>query len=243
MAIPVLKESKSILKRILIGVATGVSGAAIIYFLGYNRHPKITEEQIKKKTIETWKSFVIVENNTHIGFDSSVAKLNRVLFNDKVISKKTALFEQRRSDSLLYLQSLGELEKFQKEKKIDKAFAILLSNRIGYQKEHMASRMDYETRFAGLILDSTINNVQKNEEILELNDAYNKQMQNLTERIGRSIEDLAELLTKKFEYAFSMDEFRFYPFYLTLKKAKSNQLTPTELAPNPEKKDPDLPDN
>ncbi|HSU27599.1 MAG TPA: hypothetical protein VLJ68_04405 [Chitinophagaceae bacterium] len=242
MVHPVVKESKHILKRILIGVATGVSGAAIIYFLGYNRHPKVSEEEIKKNTIRVWKTFVEEENNMITGFDSSVARLNRSLFNDKEISKKkTALQVQRNEDSLLYVRSLDGLEKFRKTKHIDESFAILLGTRIAYQKEHRDARMDYESRFSALILDSTRNDFQKNQEILSLNEDYNKRMQNLTERIGRSIEDLSSLLTKKFEYSFSMDDFRFNPFYQTLKKAKSQQPKPPEVAPNPDKKKPDLP--
>src|SRR6185295_6719805 len=107
MAHPVLLESKHILKRVLIGVATGVSGAAIIYFLGYYRHPKVSEEQIKKTTIKVWKSFVEAENNTLTGFDSSVAKLNRALMNDPAgARKKMALHDQRIEDSLLYVEYL-----------------------------------------------------------------------------------------------------------------------------------------
>jgi hypothetical protein len=245
MANTVLHESKHILKRVLIGAVTGVSGAAIIYFLGFNNPSKPSETEIKKNTVKTWKSYVELENNMLTQFDSSLAKANRnlIAYKEKYTEKTRVLKEFRKQDSLTFSKSLSDLEELKETKDIDKDFYILLDTRISYLKEQLSASMNYKTRFAVPSLDSVMGDSEKTNQIQEMNKWYNEKMNNLTERIGRSLESLAGSLSKKYKYSFLMSDFRFYPVYLSLKKWKSQKPKKPDVAPaDPDKSKPVLPD-
>jgi hypothetical protein len=246
MANTVLHESKHILKRVLIGAVTGVSGAVLIYFLGFNKNPKKTSEiEIKNNTIKTWKAFSEMENSKLVKFDSSLVKVNRELitYKDRYRQKDSILKEYYKTDTLIFVKHLSNLEELKQTEDIDIDFAFMLSTRIAYQKEQMNAWMDNKRKLGALLLDTMITEAKRNYEMGEVNKMYNYRIENLIERIGRSIEDLAASLSKKYQYTFSMVDFRFYAFYLTLKKAKSQPAkTPDVAPPDPNKPASDLPD-
>ena len=246
MANTVIHESKHILKRVLIGAVTGVSGAVLIYFLGFNKNPsKPSEIEIKKNTIQAWKSFVDLENSKQAKVDSSLAKVNRELITYKDIhhQKDRILKEYYKTDTLIFIKHLGNLDKLRQTEDIDHDFALMLGTRIAYQKEQINAWMENKRKLGAILLDTIMTETEKNYEMGEVNKVYNYKIENLIERIGRSIEGLAASLSNKYQYTFSMNDFKFYAFYLTLKKAKSQQPKTSGIAPSdPNKPAPDLPD-
>jgi hypothetical protein len=186
-----------------------------------------------------------MENNKLALFDSSLADVNRALitYKTRYRQKDSALNKFYKRDSLLFLKSIGNLEELMKTEDIDKDLTILLGKRIAYQKEQMTEGMINKRELGAILLDTVMQEAEKNYKMMEVNKAFNYKMENLIERIGRSTEDLAEALSKKYQYTFSMNGFRFYPFYLTLKKARQQQPVVPEVAPPlPEDPAPDLPD-
>jgi hypothetical protein len=259
----VLHESKHIIKRVFIGVATGVLGAAIIYFLGYTRNPsRASEIEIKKNTSNAWKAYVTIENNAWVNWDSNSAQLNRSLIAFKakyrlkdstyreylwqdsllLVHKDSPFKERRRQDSLISVQFMGDLEELRQTKDIDKDFLILLGTRIAYLKEQLEISTEYKKKIASLILEPGTGDYEKTYEKIELNKLNTTRRENITERIGRSIEDLAGSLSKKYEYPFSLTDFKFYPYYISLKKSKNQPAKPGVAPSDPNKSGPVLPD-
>jgi hypothetical protein len=236
MANPVIHESKHIVKRILIGVATGVGGAVIIYFLGFNRsETKASEIEVKKNTIKTWKTFTEIENAASVEFDSSLAKANRKLtsfkYNEKYTEKDSIIKNFIKKDSLIFSAFISDLEELSQAKDIDAEFSILLGTRIAYLKEQFAYSAEYKTKFGAASTDPVTSPFEKSEKIEEMNKINNDRMSNLTERVGRSIEDLAISLSKKYDHPFLMSDFRFYPAYLNIRNAKKTLPILSEKAP------------
>jgi hypothetical protein len=244
MAHPVIHESKHILKKVAIGATTSLVGAVIIYFL-YNRSPsRASDIEIKKNTIETWKAYVTLENANQVKSDSNLTKVNRalIIYKDKYPEKTQAIKDFRQRDSLDREQFKKDIQSLEKTKDIDKEFSILLGNRAAYLDEQISFNIDYQVNFAKLVLDSVLPDNIKNSDIQDINAVYNGKMQNLTERIGRNIEDLSVSLSKKYDYSFSLSDFAMYSYYMNLKKMK-NQLSKPAVAPSaPGKTNPSLPD-
>lgn len=243
MASPVVHESKHIVKRILIGVATGVGGAVIIYFLGFNRSaPKASEIEVKKNTIKTWKTFTEIENTASVEFDSSLAKANRKLtsftYNEKYAEKDSIIKNFIKNDSLIFSKIISDLGELSQTKDIDPEFSILLGTRIAYLKEQFAYSAEYKFKFGAASTDTATSPLEKAEKIEEMNKISNERMNNLTERVGRSIEELAASLSKKYDHRFPMTDFRFYPVYLNIRNVKKIQPIRPETAPS----DPNAPD-
>lgn len=245
MASPVLSESKQMFKRIVIGVVTGVSGAVIIYFLGFNRGKSGPSEiEVKKNTIEAWKVYVAAENGMQIKLDSTLAKTNRVLTSEKTtFAQRTAAARtNREQDSVIFTELKIKLEELKETKDIDKELSILFNTRSAYLNEQMINYFNYKTKFDALIADSLSPRDEVNEGFVEVNKLFGEKTHNLFERMGRSIEDLSGSLSKKYEYAFALSDFRFYNFYMMLKKTKNQPKLPEVAPSDPGKEDPALPD-
>lgn len=226
MAQKVLHISKHIIKRVIIGVLTGVVGFSTIYFLGFNKTPtRPSEAEMRKNTIRTWKSYVELENNMAVKRDTLFKKLNKMII---------GMQGHRNEDSVIRHTFMDKLETLKKTPVIDKMLYLLLSARIRYGKGAWENYVAFYTRYMA-IQDSSVDQAEKNDLIQELNTDFTNGNNNFTDRLGHTIEDMAIALAKKYKYPFSIAELTlFNPYYQNLKKINREDVKKYIEAMEPE---------
>lgn len=210
-------ETKSVAKRVLVGVTTAVVTSAVIYFLGFNRPQKKADElEVKKNTINVWKNFVKLENELHPKHDTLFAQVTR---------GATTIPEHRRKDSLLSVLFVADIKKLNETPDIDADMRSLLRDRIQFKEEELHRFLAYMDRFV-ILLDTLAPVEYKNFLIQDLNNQFIGARDNAVERMGRGMEDMLQFLQKKYKYPFQVKDMIWYERYLQLKTIRQAEIKP-----------------
>lgn len=210
-------ESKTVAKRVLIGVLTAVITSAVIYFLGFNRPQKKADElEVKKNTIEVWKHFMKLENELQPAHDSVFVRSTR---------GEISFEERRRQDSILAITFIKEVRQLHDTPDIDPDMKSLLNNRVEFKEQEMQRFLQYFARFTS-ISDTLTSNEYRTYLIQELNTQFIGARDNAVERLGRTMDDMLQFLQKKFKYPFQLKDLIWYEHYLQLKTIRQAELKP-----------------
>jgi hypothetical protein len=229
MTKPVLADSKHVLKNMLIAVITSVIGATAIYFLGFNNQkPSLSEAQKEEATLDTWSTYVTIENI----YTQSAASL---LQDAAQFGNYANVSQESSRDSKKFQTGLQDLIATDG---VDKSLVSFLKKRLENDKKRLA---ETEKFYKGL------------EDVIILAKKQNwitgKSGDTLSARITRfaeetkavftepvpGIEELSKKLSEKYDQPFSVNELLIFQavkynkdiFTLTTEK-KGPELSPNQ---------------
>jgi len=209
-------ETKTVATRIIVGVTTAVITSAVIYFLGFNRSKKASELEIKKNTIQIWKSFMKLENELQPAHDTIFAR---------AVRGELTFEQRRRQDSILSVTFVSDVRKLRDTPDIDADMKTLLNSRSEFKEEELQRYLDYLTRITRLS-DTLITDEYRNFLIQDLNSQFTSSRDNAVERLGRTMDDMLQFLQKKFKYPFQIKDLIWYEQYLRIKTIRAAEVKP-----------------
>lgn len=201
MAKPIVSESKNILKNMLITVATTVLGATAVYFLGFsNKKSGFTKLEREEITIDSWKTYVTVEN---LYTKNSISLLRDV----GQYGSFSASYEEMEKESQKFSNSVKNLLAVEG---LDNDFISLLERRLdNEQKQLPIGKKIYHE------IDSVIQyGVDHDWPAQKTNDTatkrladHGKRTEGMLQRSLADIEDLSKTLSERYDTPFNMNDF------------------------------------
>ncbi len=202
VAIPKQQKTKhsQTVKNILISVLTTVLISATVYFLGFNKASGTSKAEKQRATIEGWKAYMVLEN---IIYKNSIS-----LFIDQAqFDNYKEMFQEILNESAKLTSSIDQILT---DKDIDKDLATLLKRR---KENQVTSIPAAELVFKSLdkILDSAIAEEWDEQRMRERTAArlyqYGDENKRMSARIVNEIAELSKTLSRRYEYAFDMNDF------------------------------------
>lgn len=185
----------------LIGIATSVTGATLIYFLGFNdRKPTFSKLEREQITTEAWKTYVNIEN-IYIRNSASLLRDAIGFGGFKMILKET----------------LKESEKFQRSVRdviktggVDRDMVSLLERRLENEKKDWPETEKFYSGLDELTTVSTKNNWTQQQRLDSIGGrvtVFSDRLKGSMNRSVNDIEDLSKLLGTRYDLPFSTEDF------------------------------------
>lgn len=195
------KESKNVIKNILISVITTVTGAFAVYFLGFNNKGSGPNKlETEERTIETWKTLVTIEN--------IYTKNTTILLRDALrLGNFIEAGEESERESKKMVTSLRGLAD---KPGIDVDLKTLLERRIMDEESQRPLMKGFYLHLENLVdraVEEKWVDAQMMDSLLTYMNNFNEQNKGLSDRVVADAETLASLLAERYDYPFNVEDF------------------------------------
>lgn len=195
------KESKNVIKNILISVITTVTGAFAVYFLGFNNKGSGPSKlETEERTIETWKTLVTIEN--------IYTKNTTILLRDALrLGNFIEAGEESERESKKMVTSLRGLAD---KPGIDVDLKTLLERRIMDEEAQRPLMKGFYLHLENLVdraVEEKWVDAQMMDSLLTYMNNFNEQNKGLSDRVVADAETLASLLAERYDYPFNVEDF------------------------------------
>ncbi len=234
--------ASTVLNKIIIPVITTVLGATAIYFLGFNRKGGSSsanpEEQkalvVKEATVNAWKSFVTSQNIAHRNMTSITNE-----YAERINNVSVDLMQQKSFKPIAHLVPEFKNELVRESKKaikdideilsivhIDKDFINMLNrtreNTLDQEKKAVAFFNELEE-----IINANLAFEEKQQQWGEASNRFSEMVAGVEKRAATEAEDIAKILTEKYEHKFNMNDLLVYVEYM--KEQEEEKSSPKPL--------------
>jgi hypothetical protein len=194
--------NKTMLRNILTGVITTVIGGGLIWFLGFHSSGSGSSTPdylvVKDATMNSWRSYVSVENVFFGNWNVDVANYSNTGFDHY---KESTLGELQRFKS--------DITKILETKNLDPSFISLLERRLqakdDWEKKYRKHLDNYET-----IDRSTPDQAEKVQKLNTEVQRFANETKDIDQRFANEIGELCNTLTSKYGYTFSWKDLKMY---------------------------------
>lgn len=225
-------DTKNVFKNMLIGIATTVAGATIIYFLGFNnKKPSFNKLEREEITTDAWKTYVTVENI----YTKNTASLLRDVV--KLGGFSPAL-QQTTKESEKFQTSLNDLIATDG---VDGDMVSLLKKRLDNEKKGWPETEKFYKGLDELGVTGKKENWTRQQTLDTMAirvDGFVEHLKGVLNRSVTDIEELAKLLTERYDLPFDINDFLIVQairykkdiFSLYEREPKTNEAPPEQPA-------------
>ncbi|MEI9944443.1 MAG: hypothetical protein WDN26_09530 [Chitinophagaceae bacterium] len=226
MAEPV-KHVSTVLNKILIPVITTVLGATAIYFLGFNKKSSASEAEVEKATVNAWRSFVSSSNINYKltgSISTEYEEKIKTTVEEKGIEAIGPVVKEFKNELFRESNKLKvDIENILKRSDdIDEGFVSMLKRTLANLNDQEEKTEEFLSRFVSLA-KADIDQQEKSKKLEKEIEKFMAMAEHLEERSATEAEDIADVLSKKYDRPFDLNDLLVFVEYNNKKKQEKKE--------------------